>query len=151
MIQDSLLKHYSYNPDTGAIASLSKGRGKKWKGGSLDRDGYLKIKHKNKMYQAHRLAWFLFYGEWPLHEIDHINGDRTDNRIVNLRDVPCRTNLQNMGIHRNGHFPGVSQVGQKWRASIQIGENQTHLGMFNSQEEAYRAYLAASDSLTGKE
>jgi hypothetical protein len=99
------------------------------------------------MYQAHRLAWFLFYGEWPIYEIDHINGDKTDNRIINLRDVPDRINAQNMGIHRNGHLPGVSKVGKKWRASIQIGKKQTHLGMFSTQEEAYRAYLAISDSL----
>ena len=53
---------------------------------------YLSCRLYGKHYALHRLAWFHYYGSWPVHEIDHINGVRSDNRIVNLRDVPHREN-----------------------------------------------------------
>lgn len=55
--------------------------------GFLDRDGYRRTKVDYKVYLQHRLAWFYEYGEWPAGVIDHINRDRTDNRIANMRDV----------------------------------------------------------------
>lgn len=70
-------------------------------GGSLDKDGYLIIKVKKKQIKAHRLVWFLCYGEFPDGEIDHINRNRTDNRIENLRICSRLEQLQNTTKHPN--------------------------------------------------
>ena len=63
--------------------------------GSLDKDGYLIMKVKGKQYKAHRLVYAYFYGEFPKGEIDHINRNRTDNRIENLRVVDRQENVNN--------------------------------------------------------
>src|SRR6185436_2505792 len=67
--------------------------------GSLGSRGYLLIKLKGRSIQLHRLAWFMHYGEWPKHNIDHINRDRLDNSINNLRDVTQAENLKNSSQH----------------------------------------------------
>lgn len=54
--------------------------------GSIDKDGYLIIKVKNKQFKAHRIAWLLNYGKFPNTELDHINRNKLDNRIENLRE-----------------------------------------------------------------
>lgn len=89
---DSLLnikRHFKYNPQTGEIKRLTRANSN----GSKDKDGYLIIKFMRKQIKAHRLIWFLEYGFWPKGVIDHINGDKTDNRIKNLRDVPQSINV----------------------------------------------------------
>lgn len=83
--------HFSYDAATGTITRNDR------KGtGSYDKDGYLIIKINSRQYKAHRLAWFLFYGEFPEMEIDHINRDRTDNRISNLRESTRQENATNV-------------------------------------------------------
>jgi hypothetical protein len=64
-------------------------------------DGYLHVCHAGRRMKAHRVAWLLATGAWPQHEIDHINGDRSDNRIANLRDVTHRVNQSNQKRHRS--------------------------------------------------
>lgn len=68
--------------------------------GTPNKDGYLSINFKGKFVLAHRLVWVLHNGDWPQHEIDHLNGDPRDNRIENLRDVPHAINMHNMAVHR---------------------------------------------------
>ena len=63
--------------------------------GMVCHDGYIRIGLNKRQYSAHRLAWFYVYGEWPEKEIDHINRDRADNRISNLRDVSRSENIAN--------------------------------------------------------
>lgn len=62
--------------------------------------GYKRVKLDGKDYGAHRVAWLLHYGEWPKQQIDHINGNRGDNRMCNLRDVSQTENQQNRKSHR---------------------------------------------------
>ena len=90
-VEDYIKSFFSYDKDTGVLTRLDR----KNSIGSLDAYGYLVIKVKGKQYKAHRLAWFLHYGEFPKHNIDHINHIRTDNRIINLRDVTQAENNRN--------------------------------------------------------
>lgn len=90
-------RHFSYDPDTGIITRDDRRNSN----GCHNADGYLQLKIKKVKYLAHRLAWFLYYDEWPESEMDHINRNRTDNRICNLRVVDRRTNVMNSYVPPN--------------------------------------------------
>lgn len=95
------------------------------------------------MMTGHRVAWAIHYGMWPTGEIDHINGDKTDNRICNLRDVPRATNAKNCGIgtRNTSGVVGVYWDGkrQKWIAHITSAKRKTHLGEFREMADAIAA------------
>lgn len=115
--------------------------------GSLGGAGYLNIMVCSRKYQAHRLAWLHHFGEWPKLTIDHINRDRSDNRIVNLREVTNKQNGQNRSKSSNntsGH-PGVywNKQNSKWRATITHNQKYIHLGYFSILEDAVAARKAA--------
>ena len=114
--------------------------------GCLDGHGYLRLRVCSRLYQAHRLAWLYVYGNWPKGQIDHINRNRSDNRIPNLRDVTNRQNQQNRSTNSDntsGH-PGVYWDKQsfKWRARIKHNQKLIHLGLFTDLEEAIAARKA---------
>lgn len=117
----------------GNVAGYPKGR------------GYWMIHVDGRMHLSHRLAWLHVTGKWPTGQIDHINGDRGDNRIANLRDVPQSTNQQNQ---RRAHATsqsgvlGVSKVGNWFKARIRENGQLKNLGKFGSAEDAHAAYLA---------
>lgn len=69
--------------------------------GSLDKDGYLIIKVKQRQFKAHRIAWLLHYGEFPSCELDHINRNRLDNRIENLRESTRKQQIKNRDLPLN--------------------------------------------------
>lgn len=103
-------------------------------------------------YATHRLVWFYVHGKWPEHEIDHINGDRSDNRISNLRDVPAAINRQNLRTSHKDKIAGplgahFNKVSRKWKASICVNYRHTHLGTFATAEDAHAAYVAAKRML----
>jgi len=108
----------------------------------------------DKMYRAHRLAWFYVHGEWPLMGIDHINGDGCDNRIANLR---LATQSQNLGnskkpiTNRSGK-KGVSwhAVGKKWQAHIKVDGINFYLGLFDTVKLAHEAYAEAATKYRGE-
>lgn len=116
--------------------------------GTLTGEGYLGLRWGMKGYLVHRLVWLWVHGKWPDHDIDHINGVRTDNRLANLRDVPRLINVQNQRraqvINKSG-FLGVSVCGKKFRATLIVTgpRRQLWLGTFATAEEAHAAYLAA--------
>lgn len=92
---------------------------------------------------AHRIVWAMHHGEWPAEFIDHINRDRSDNRISNLRSVSKVENQRNHPRHAH-NTSGVSGVNWdkargQWRAYITIGRKQVSLGRFPSFEEAVSA------------
>lgn len=135
-----------YDPDTGLFAWKG-GRGRGYRRvGTKHPLGYLRVCVDQRDYLAHRLAWLYVHGAWPPAQIDHRNGDRQDNRIANLRLATNPENHQNRKLQRNnrsGH-PGVSQgYGGKWIARIKVGQEYTHLGTFDTFEEARDARIAA--------
>lgn len=93
-------------------------------------------------FKAHRLAWFMYYGEDPDH-IDHINGNREDNRILNLRSVNRTENSRNQGVSKRNTSgkPGVSYCNtrQKWCAKGLVNGVRKHLGYFDTKQEAVDA------------
>lgn len=107
--------------------------------------GYLRLKVDGECYAAHRVAWSMFYGKEPEHEIDHINGDRKDNRISNLRDVTPALNSQNCRKPRPGSLTKVlgvrkNRVG-RYEARIKIDGRGVHIGTFDTADQAHSAYV----------
>ena len=117
--------------------------------GKVNNRGYRQVKFKGKEYRVHRIAWLMVYGEWPIMTIDHINGEKTDNRISNLRDVSQRKNMCNLEIHRNGKLPGTTFLKRlnKWQSSITTStrgkKKFTYLGLHETELDAHKAYLEA--------
>ena len=99
-------------------------------------------------FKAHRIAWSIYYGEWPSNQIDHINGIRTDNRIENLRVVTPQENMRNRAMNRNNTSGtcGVSwcKSQKKWRVKITVDDRMIHLGYFQSIDEAKTVRAEAS-------
>ena len=95
--------------------------------------------------RAHRLAWFISYGRMPEGEIDHINQDKQDNRLINLRDVPKSINQRN-GTRKSNNTSGIPGVtwhkqSKKWCAQAGIDGKHHHLGLFERIEDAESATL----------
>lgn len=102
-----LRRRYRYDPDTGLLFSR-RFKNRKKPVGRKDRDGYLRVHVKGRELRAHRVAWMIHYGRAPRYTIDHINGNRTDNRISNLRDIPASLNS---GIRHGKPNPVTGLVG----------------------------------------
>jgi hypothetical protein len=109
--------------------------------------GYKIIKIKQIRHQSHRLAWLLSTGHWPEFEIDHINGNRSDNRFSNLRDIPTGKNLENLKSARSNSSTGVLGVfpyySNKFISRLVVKGKIIRLGVFDTIEEAHRAYVEA--------
>jgi len=93
----------SYDKDDGLLR-WRVGRGSRKAGvvvGGLDRTGYVRLQTKGKSYFAHRVIWLLHTGQWPVGQVDHINRNRSDNRIANLRDVSVAENARNKKSNKN--------------------------------------------------
>ena len=106
------------------------------------------VKHR-----AHRVAWAIYYGEWPKQEIDHKNRNASDNSIDNLRDVSGIENLRNKGVYSNNRsgYKGVTwhKSSGKWMAQIKHNKRNLHLGLFICPAEAGEAYMQKAEELYG--
>lgn len=100
-----------------------------------------------KTYLAHRVVWAMANGVWPGEQIDHLNGDRTDNRLVNLREVSHRENSINACQSRNNTSGATGVYWRhdiaKWTSKIGIQGKVVHLGIFDSFDEAVAARASA--------
>lgn len=110
--------------------------------------GYEKLFVRRKLYLAHRLAWLWYYGKFPSNEIDHIDGNRRNNRISNLRDVSRSVNNQNRKKANKRNQSGLLGVAYHkptglFRAIIGLNRKYTLLGYYDTPEEAHAVYLEA--------
>lgn len=133
-------KGWSYNYLSGEIIS---NKGKIITGSN--KNGYIEcsinIKGKILHLKGHQLAWYFYYNEIPNSIIDHINGDKKDNRIDNLRLV---TNQQNcFNTKAKGCYAIKEKNKIKWQAKLMKSGKRIHIGMYDTQEEAHKAYLEA--------
>lgn len=116
--------------------------------GSISKDsGYVCIRIDNRLYRAHRLAWLYVYGVWPDDCIDHINHNRQDNRICNLREATKQDNQQNLSKN-SANTSGVTGVSfyaaySKWAAEIWVKKSKIFLGYFDNIEDAAEARRVA--------
>ena len=145
-----------YEPSTGEFFWRESPRPNVLRGataGSVRNGGYRRIFLAGRSYLAHRLAWFVVHGEWPSGPLDHINGNKSDNRIGNLRPCSLSENQANRTapVTNTSGVKGVSWAKRKgkWIAKIQFGGKQTHLGYFQTIEAASAAYTAAAHRLHG--
>jgi hypothetical protein len=104
--------------------------------------GYKAIKINGETYLAHRVAWFYINKDWP-REVDHINQNKSDNRIENLRDAGRFLNYRNRPLQANNKSGtvGVNFIKKihKWQAYISLDGDQEHLGIFDDMKDAMEA------------
>jgi len=153
---DILQHNIEYNPDTGVMIAKTGGKAG-WKighpVGTFDR-GYIRIRISGKYYAAHRIAWAMCNGECAEDiQIDHIDGNRSNNKIDNLRLATHGQNCQNIKTpkHNTSGYKGVHWATRykKWKAQIRLHGKRISLGLFTSKEEAYLAYCSAAKKLHG--
>lgn len=141
LTKDTALEKFRYDAITGIITNAKNGNMCLTKNSC----GYLKVSHGGNTYTAHRLAWLMYYGVYPNGQIDHINRDKTDNSINNLRIVSRSENNANRSMmrHNTSGYRGVDRAHNKWRARIMKDGVRIELGLFDDKEEAYEAYKKA--------
>jgi hypothetical protein len=153
---ERLRKLLDYDPETGifrwkiSAGSVSAGQ----VAGSGNGKGYLQIVIDYRKYRVHRLAWMHVYGVLPAEHIDHIDGNRANNRIANLREATNAENLHNRGKNANNKsgFKGVSweNRARRWRAVIVARGRQIYLGHYDNPEAAHAAYCEAAKKYHGE-
>lgn len=154
----------SYNPDTGEFFWKERPRHHfyqddqhvRWnkvhafrQAGGVKKKGYLVITIHRSAYKAHRLAWYMHTGEHPDLPLDHINHNRSDNRIINIRVASFSANAKNKSINcRNkSGCPGVKFYEKygHWKASIKVDGKEVHLGCFKDRPDAISARRSAEE------
>ena len=152
--QEKLTAVLHYSSETGAFVwrhTVSPTARKGSIAGSKNQCGYRQIKIDGTTYSASHLAWLYVYGAWPPDELDHIDRDRGNNRIANLRLASHKQNMENTGLRTNNSsgVTGVSFDRQsgKWKAQIQHFSKKICLGFYQSIDDASVAYTTAKKAL----
>lgn len=137
-----------YNPITGDFSWRSFRNGKVAAGAKagsvMSRTAYIAIGIDKKYYRAHRLAWLYVHGVLPDGDIDHIDGNPSNNAIENLREASESTNLQNQRkAHKSNKtgFLGVCRSQGRYAARIRVDGKELWLGRFDTPIEAHAAYI----------
>ncbi len=138
-----------YDPDNGSFVWKKSTSNRAMIGAAIkcrDRHSYVIVRLDGRLYLAHRLAFLYMNGRLPEHDVDHVNGDRADNRWANLREATRQENMRNKPARASkSGVRGVEQIPSgKWRASITVSRRQLHLGCFDSIDEAKNAYEQAA-------
>lgn len=145
--QERLKQLLNYDPDTGLFTSVLKCKPV----GSLSEKGYVRLNLDKRLYMAHRIAWLYTTGEFPEIEIDHVDGDRSNNKWSNLRLATRKQNMENTSLFCNstsGHR-GVTwyKRNQKWGATAFHNGKRYFAGLFDTKEEAAIAAKKLRDEL----
>lgn len=151
--QADVKQMFDYDPETGDLVRRLD-RGTTYKAGAvagtIQGNGYRTVYIKGKIYGAHRIVWLWCHGEWPEHQIDHIDRNKLNNRIENLRDVPASVNSLNQDKRASASgFKGVRRSRKRWSAEIRKDGNVVHLGTFDTPEMAFEAFKAAHAKIHG--
>ncbi len=149
---EQVKRYFSYDPKTGIVTWTENVHNKSNsrpgdKAGGMMPIGYIgtafRIGGEKKFAYMHRIAWMLTHKKWPEGQIDHINGNRADNRLENLRDVPLGTNRKNMKKPKN-NTSGYMGIGwdkgrNKWNVKIGVNGKTVNIGRFKELDEAIAA------------
>lgn len=141
-----VLQKIEYNPKTGVFIRKVDSSWAKAGDicGATNSKGYIEFNILGKLVRAHRLAFFIMTGRWPTLTIDHIDGDKKNNRWANLREVDNKTNCENKkSINRNNTsgFTGVRAKNGGYEARIKSGGKLISLGVFGSTQQAHEMYM----------
>ena len=140
-----------YDPETGIFTRLSTGKPT----GRVSWCGYIEFDFQNRQYKAHRVAWLYMTGRWPKGNIDHKDGDRSNNRFSNLREASPTQNSFNAVPRRakKSTLPrGVRQCHKSvpYQAEISKQGKKIHLGSYATPDEASEVYQLAAELLHGE-
>lgn len=117
-------------------------------------NGYISITINKHIYRAHRLVWLYCFQEWPSNYLDHINGDKIDNRLDNLREATTVENSYNIKAHKDSStgIKGIyfNKANNNYRAQIRYNGKTISLGSFKTPEEASLAYNSKAKELHGE-
>lgn len=167
LTQEYLKECLEYDPETGRLVwkerpvchFVNEVVCKRWNGklagkqaGSRTQKGYTTLRIARHPYLAHRVIWRIIWGAWPVEQLDHINGDKSDNRLGNLREASNAENCRNKKAHRNNKlgYKGVTRGREnKFHAEIALSDRRVYLGTFSSPEAAHAAYCRAADNYFG--
>lgn len=147
---------FRYDPSTGHIFWKVSRRGVRaaagMRAGHMSKNGYVQIRTRGRRLLGHRLAWLLAHGHMPEAEIDHINGDPSDNRLCNLRSADRSQNGRNRRISSNSTtgFKGVTRRYGRFMACIRHNGKLIYLGDFDTPEEGHAAYVKAATERFGE-
>lgn len=152
---EELCEYLRYDPETGTLWWIKRaGRsGPNIPGSKAHAKhslGYICVRIKGHSYLAHRVAWALHHKTWPNSFVDHINGNRSDNRICNLRLADKGQNNANSRSRRLSLPKGVSRSGNRFYGQITFKGKRHYLGLFRTPEEAHNAYQEAAKRFHGE-
>lgn len=120
--------------------------------GRKNNRGYIDVRVFGKRHLLHRVVWYLHYGCWP-DRIDHINGNKEDNRIENLRECTQQQNCFNRAVKKENScgFKGVSwcKTNKRWAAQVGANEKRKHLGLYDCPADAATVYNFVADQYHG--
>lgn len=149
LTHEQLIESLNYDADTGVFMWLTGVDGTTWHGrpaGCKTKLGYIRIRVRGELVMAHRLAWLYVNKRWPEDQLDHINGVRDDNRIVNLREVNSAENsfFGSQRATTTSQFVGVhwDRRRQCWQSFIGVNGKKIWIGGFNSETDAAIAWNA---------
>lgn len=148
---------FAYDPETGEFRRLVRLAQRHHVGDRGDVSintgplkGYRRVAFDSVRFLAHRVAWLHVYGEWPVDMIDHINGDKSDNRIANLRQATASLNAQNKRKAQKNCASGLIGAHKHkngWYAKVYLNKQLAYGKVFKTPEEAHAAYVEAKRTI----
>lgn len=156
LTQARLKELLDYDPETGLFTRLVTTSSQAVAGsvvGSDNGTGYLRVMVDGRRYCLHKLVWLYVHGSFPHDMLDHINMDKSDNRLCNLREASMSENRCNVGVSaaNTSGAKGVcwhARIG-KWQVTVGIGKTKQHVGYFSEYDDAVKERDAAARQTHG--